>query len=322
MSGPRKPSQWNLLNSGESFNFQATRDTNLIDNENGDDWRIIEFKDTLWAFSGQYGLYSNSIDGLNWNKVSNNPQIPFSPRTLFATCVFDNKLWMVGGVQKGKPCNDIHVEAAYNVLNDIWFTADGKHWQQGDNPPWYRRDKHKLYVFNNKVYLLGGDSYAFNFPEVWSTTDFKQWTKEFDYGQLFTNMDIRPSYLEGKGKDDVIYLFEAHSHYDYLIFKPGSKPVRKKFPGSSFDVPGLDNVVPIRDKNGNQFFLAKENDKVYTSKNLTAWKQISYRFNTSTLEEIPYDLQNYSKLYAYKGKYYFILISDKGEVKTIEILIS
>lgn len=51
------------------------------------------------------------MDGLNWGEAT--PAADFSVRAQHAVAVFDDKLWVVGGLSNDAP------------INDIWFSTDG-----------------------------------------------------------------------------------------------------------------------------------------------------------------------------------------------------
>ncbi len=108
-----------------------------------------------------------------WNQIlSNDPNTGsrWSPRGLFNSAVyFQDKLWVLGN--KDDPAGS----------NDIWSSSDGITWTQMGNGPWSARDTHSVAVFNNKLWILGGQSsngtsfYQLN--DVWSSSDGINWNQ-------------------------------------------------------------------------------------------------------------------------------------------------
>ena len=90
----------------------------------------------------------------------------FVKRQNFGTVVFNNRLWIFGGV-----------DDAGNRLNDAWYTEDGATWYLHDrSAEWSARYGFATVVHSGRVYLTGGiDTVAKN--DVWYTTDFTTWTQ-------------------------------------------------------------------------------------------------------------------------------------------------
>ncbi len=77
-------------------------------------------------------------------------------------------------------------------LNDVWSTSDGKNWSQIallDEPGWLRRYTHQIYNYDDKIFLLGGNTFRTSAPnrnllpalwtdEVWTsvTGNGSDWT--------------------------------------------------------------------------------------------------------------------------------------------------
>ena len=61
-------------------------------------------------------IYSTA-DGINWHKIETKGDV-FSPRELFGTAVFGNKMYVLGG------------QTENGLSNTIYSTADGKYWDQ------------------------------------------------------------------------------------------------------------------------------------------------------------------------------------------------
>jgi N-acetylneuraminic acid mutarotase len=110
----------------------------------------VVFNNRLWVIGGIYLDKSNNFrdlndvwvsdDGINWSRVTRNAG--FSSRGGQSAVVFDNKLWIIGGVAN---------------RGDVWYSRDGVNWKTAvkDNPL-LRRAGHSAFVFDNKIWILGG----------------------------------------------------------------------------------------------------------------------------------------------------------------------
>lgn len=69
-------------------------------------------------------------------------------------CVFDNKIWIIAGAKQG-----------IGDTNEVWFSDDGKAWQQIESPPITPTHATTLFVYNNR--LIIGAGHHMN-QEVWA----------------------------------------------------------------------------------------------------------------------------------------------------------
>lgn len=96
----------------------------------------------------------------------------FRVRTYQAGVVFNDKIWITGGVgitQQTPKTN-------FTCLNDVWASDNGKEWtQKTTNAP--ARSGHALIVFNNKIWLIGGyaNSWGKYQNDVWCSDDGLSW---------------------------------------------------------------------------------------------------------------------------------------------------
>ena len=134
---------------------------------------INTFNNKLWllggVFSGgqtQKDLW-NSDDGISWSRVTDNGI--WQNRYGHSTLVFENKLWLIAGDQ-------------ITGLNDVWNTSDGINWTKiNNNAQWQinvnSRTHHTSVVFNNKMWVLGGEM-GYRLNDVWSSSDGITWKEE------------------------------------------------------------------------------------------------------------------------------------------------
>lgn len=105
-----------------------------------------------------------------WHRVVN--QTPFQDRILYTVTVFNNRFWVIGGVGKNGP------------TNDIWCSEDGITWTLV-NPaaPFMPRSSHTAVAFDNRLWVIGGyreskdHSFRGRLNDVWSSPDGVTWTE-------------------------------------------------------------------------------------------------------------------------------------------------
>jgi hypothetical protein len=129
------------------------------------------------------GAYS-STNGLAWTRLisvdNNNDSIPHGE---FGTLIpFNNKLWLLGGHLPG-------VGFSFDdVTNKVWSSSDGAAWTASSpavvTDRWSKRERIGAVVFNNKLWVIGGNAYpAFGntnapgtaYNDVWSSSDGTTW---------------------------------------------------------------------------------------------------------------------------------------------------
>jgi hypothetical protein len=127
----------------------------------------LVYNNLIWVIGGTASGpgYSNDVwsspDGATWSKVltysASGSVSQFSPRAYFASAVYDNLMWVVGGIGTG------------GDLNDAWYSSDGAHWTQAaSRAAFTARNNLSSVVFNNELMILGGWDPT-NFNDVWET---------------------------------------------------------------------------------------------------------------------------------------------------------
>ena len=103
----------------------------------------------------------------NWIEAKPDDANGWSARYSHASVVFDNKIWVLGGMS-----------GLY--FNDVWYSEDGATWTQVTTvaPMWSSRDRHTAVVFDNKIWILGGMRPSTSLSDVWSSPDGITWTEE------------------------------------------------------------------------------------------------------------------------------------------------
>jgi hypothetical protein len=195
----------------------------------------VVFQGRMWIVGGDVnqGHYHfdiwNSADGKVWSQVNKGRSVPWGPRALHYTVVFNNKIWVMGGQTIPSLAG-----APERFYRDVWITVDGIAWQRVTprEPYWSSRGMiGGSAVFKNRIWLLGGGTYDTPkvptrqfFNEVWSTIDGVSWQR---HGQMapweprqyhdVAVFDGRLWVLEGynqKNRNDVWYSADGTNWYE------------------------------------------------------------------------------------------------------------
>ena len=148
-------------------------------------------QDKMWIVGGDVnqGHYQfdvwNSEDGANWDYVNQGKPVPWGPRALHYTLVFDNRIWVIGGQTVPQFADQELV-----FYRDVWNSEDGVHWEQiqPEEPFWPQRGMIGCHVvFNDRMWILGGGTYDTPqiperkfFNDVWSSADGTHWDLHTD----------------------------------------------------------------------------------------------------------------------------------------------
>jgi hypothetical protein len=136
----------------------------------------------------------SSSDGRNWTELTANAT--FSPRRYLKVATFNNKLWVIGGID------------ANSKRNDVWSSTDGRNWSlvtadAGFSP----RDNPVVVVFDNKLWVIGGQDDRHDLVnDVWSSSDGNTWTQFTDNAGFNRTADF---YLSGVVFDNRIFIIDT-----------------------------------------------------------------------------------------------------------------
>ncbi len=116
-----------------------------------------------------------STDGENWQLISADTANPVNKWNRTDTSgigvYFNGYLWIIGG----SDCPAIYGPCA-PVTNHVWRSSDGITWTKMANAPWLARRGHTVTVFDNKIWVMGGDTAYSLVSDVWSF-DGTTWTQ-------------------------------------------------------------------------------------------------------------------------------------------------
>jgi hypothetical protein len=116
-------------------------------------------------------------ENLLWENITQSA--PWKPRDSGASFVFQNKLWLLGGLNaNGKVGKNHRVNYSRAPhFNDIWNTEDGINWfQVSTSSVWESRRSMSVVAFNNKLWMFGGWSPITGYTnDVWISEDGIHW---------------------------------------------------------------------------------------------------------------------------------------------------
>ncbi|MDB4293068.1 hypothetical protein N9954_06625 [Maribacter sp.] len=128
---------------------------------------MVEFHSKIWSVGGYLhnrsyphqanGVWS-STNGYNWRSEVFNA---FDSRVGHTLTVFDNKMWVIGGVNN-----------AGHQLSDVWYSSDGLHWTLATNTAAFG-----VAVGHNTI-VFKGRMFVFKKRDIWSSSDGINWSLE------------------------------------------------------------------------------------------------------------------------------------------------
>ena len=121
----------------------------------------VVFDDKMWVLGGYDGSsFLNdgwcSGDGTNWSNIDNASE-RWRGRLNHTSAVYNGRIYIIGGAY----FDSVDIRG----LNDVWYSSDGVDWNQATNARWSSRISHATVVYDNKIWVMGGDVNEKN--DVW-----------------------------------------------------------------------------------------------------------------------------------------------------------
>jgi hypothetical protein len=152
----------------------------------------VVYKGRMWIVGGDVnqGHYHfdvwNSADGKQWTYVNKGRPVPWGPRALHHTLVFDDKIWVLGGQTMPS-----FARAREVFYRDAWHTSDGVNWRRvlPREPYWSARGMiGGSAVFKGRMWILGGGTYDTPttparkyYHDVWSSANGVDWQRHVEF---------------------------------------------------------------------------------------------------------------------------------------------
>ena len=114
----------------------------------------------VWIYSASK---QHVLSGSDWKEATSSAQFPV--RQDFATLVFNDKLWVIGGSD--------HL----TIYSDVWYSSDGATWTEATaSAAFGKRFAHSSVVFDDRMWVIGGiDGNGNSRNDVWYSTDGVTW---------------------------------------------------------------------------------------------------------------------------------------------------
>jgi hypothetical protein len=112
----------------------------------------------------------SSADGITWTEETANAAFP--ARHYHQVVVYNTKLWLVAGQSTDAGGNETE-------YNDVWSSSDGITWiQETASAAFSARQMPQVVVYNNLLWLIGGNDGSKNLNDVWSSSDGINWVEQ------------------------------------------------------------------------------------------------------------------------------------------------
>ncbi len=132
---------------------------------------------TVTASNGGTENYLVSVKKSPWRNVIKNGEAPFLRVDGHSLIVFKDKMWLIGGwLGKYENNKATYVDGENYWTSQVWCTSDGINWESKGNAPWNGRHGFGCVVFDNKIWVIGGDQHT----DVWNSEDGMTWNKILD----------------------------------------------------------------------------------------------------------------------------------------------
>jgi hypothetical protein len=125
----------------------------------------LVFNNAMWVIGGQSNSsYLNDVwtstNGVNWTQVlaysAGGSATQFTPRNYFASFVYNNAMWVVGGSANGA------------VADDVWYSTNGVTWTEATPAAAFsKRDALSGLIFNNAMWVFAGANTSGYLNDVW-----------------------------------------------------------------------------------------------------------------------------------------------------------
>jgi peptidoglycan hydrolase-like protein with peptidoglycan-binding domain len=197
------------------------------------DHTVTVFNNKIWVMGGYNvsGQAFNDIwsspDGVTWTHVDTDPSLPgiqdapWYARYSFTSLSFNNKLWVIGGINPSTP-------ASYSGYGDVWSSPDGVTWTQTTSSAPALRSQHTSVVFNDKMWIIGGQTTGFctsciAYNDVWSSSDGITWTQVTSNAQWSGRRSLSSVVFNNKiwviaGENNSSYLQDVWSSPDGITW--------------------------------------------------------------------------------------------------------
>ena len=192
--------------SGSALNdvWYSTDGANWIEATSSAAWQgryefsAAVYNNKMWIMAGKNSLGVNlndvwySSDGINWIEATSSAA--WQDRWNPGVAVFDNKMWIMAGMSTAMSCSP-------PWYTDVWYSTDGANWiEVTSSMPWVSRDDFASPVFDNKLWIIGGDYNCITqLNDTWYSSDGINWTlSNPNYNYLIINQGVKSLIFNNK----------------------------------------------------------------------------------------------------------------------------
>jgi hypothetical protein len=241
-------------------------------------YNLVTFKDAVWIIGESPDRIYRSRDGRTWAQVKVRDDKRFIPRSKAAITVFQDKLWIMGGVWVGeRPAEGAGTggedRRVFIVLNDVWSSSDGESWDLvTDHAAWGSRMSSAAVEFKGKLVLIGGERYGGTDFELWESADGGAWTCAFSTGRgEKLNAEIRNGFAGGLVHNGRLHVFDRYLGNEFAVSADGRNFSKAAFKRSN----SLENIAVVR-IGGKSCYVSKNDERIYLSCDLAEWRALSF----------------------------------------------
>ncbi len=163
----------------------------------------VVFDNKIWAIGGEshnteYAEPNHRIwyssDGISWTEATDSPLSFGSAR--HSSLVFDNKLWIIGGEEDDG-------FGSLQLINNVYSSTDGENWTTHPAAS-IARHSHASVVYDNKMWVIGGNTGGANVNTVYWSTDGNNWYQINNAG--FSGRSYHTAVVFDDGNGEAIYV--------------------------------------------------------------------------------------------------------------------
>ncbi len=108
-----------------------------------------------------------SEDGVSWTRAVEHAS--WHGRKDHSAISYDGKMWVIGGYG---------YESDWKYYNDVWYSTNGISWTRAtEHAPWTARYGHTSFVYDDKMWVVGGKTSTGYKHDVWYSSNGVDWTK-------------------------------------------------------------------------------------------------------------------------------------------------
>jgi hypothetical protein len=216
-------------------------------------FQMVSIRDTLWTFHHDGNWYST--DGIQWSKsilrnsIYNLAFLDYVP--------FKNAIYGLGHFEG-------NIER-FSLKGEIYKTTDFRHWDtlsKASNLP--KRFFYHPFVFDDKLWIIGGEDKNTQFADIWNSTDGVQWIKQLDNAPFGKRSNSQIVFLNNK-----LYLLnnDVWSSTDALHWQKETDQILKGENVFGYAPLVFDNKIWLLGCNRNGLFSSQ----VFVSSNGKSW---------------------------------------------------